>query len=76
MSVKCDICGKTPQRGHNVSHATNRTKRVFKPNLQRVRAVVDGRNQHISVCTACIRSNRVVKAARVPRSEQQAVTVD
>ena len=42
MAFACDICSKKHQSGHNVSHANNKTKRTFNPNLQRVRAVVDG----------------------------------
>ena len=50
--------------GHNVSHAHNLTTRVFNPNLQRVRALVDGRVKNLDVCTRCIRSGKVVKAVR------------
>ena len=50
--------------GHAVSHAHNLTKRVWNPNLQRVRALVDGRVKNIDVCTRCLRGNKVVKAAR------------
>ncbi len=61
MARVCDICGKGPRFGHNVSHANNKTNRRWYPNLQRVRALVDGRVKRIRVCTRCIRSNRVVK---------------
>ena len=50
--------------GHAVSHAHNLTKRVWNPNLQRVRALVDGRVKNIDVCTRCLRGNKVQKAAR------------
>ena len=50
--------------GHAVSHAHNLTKRVWNPNLQRVRALVDGRVKNIDVCTRCLRTGRVKKAAR------------
>ena len=50
--------------GHAVSHAHNLTKRVWNPNLQRVRALVDGRVKNINVCTRCLRTGRVKKAAR------------
>ena len=50
--------------GHAVSHAHNLTKRVWNPNLQRVRALVDGRVKNIDVCTCCLRDHKVVKAAR------------
>lgn len=62
MAFTCDICSKGPKSGHNVSHANNKTKRVFNPNLQRVRAIVDGAHKHIRVCTRCLRSGRVQKA--------------
>jgi large subunit ribosomal protein L28 len=53
--------------GHSVSHAHNLTKRVWNPNLQRVRAMVDGRVRNIDVCTRCLRGNRVLKAVRRTR---------
>jgi len=62
VAFACDICGKRHQSGHNVSHANNKTKRVFNPNLQRVRALVNGSHQHLRVCTRCLRSGRVQKA--------------
>jgi large subunit ribosomal protein L28 len=62
MSRICTICGKKPMVGHNVSHAHNVTKRRFNPNLQKVRAISNGRVQRIVVCTNCIKSGRVVKA--------------
>jgi large subunit ribosomal protein L28 len=64
MARICDICGKGPTTGNNVSHANNRTKRRWHPNLQRVRALVDGKPKRIRVCTRCLRSNRVTKAPR------------
>ncbi len=62
MSRICEICGKKPLTGNNVSHAHNITKRRFNPNLQRVRAVLNGRTKKIMVCTSCIKSGHVVKA--------------
>jgi len=62
MARVCDICGKGKQRGNRVSHANNRRRRTFEPNLQRVRVLVDGSSRHLRVCTNCIRSNRIVKA--------------
>ncbi|MFQ5702487.1 MAG: 50S ribosomal protein L28 [Gemmatimonadales bacterium] len=64
MARICDICGKGPRSGNNVSHANNKTKRRWQPNLQRVRALVDGSPKRIRVCTACLRSGRVTKAPR------------
>jgi len=62
MSKMCEICGKKPMAGHNISHAHNVTNRRFNPNLQRVRAVYKGRTKKIMVCTKCIKSGFVVKA--------------
>jgi len=63
MAKRCEICGKGPLVGNNVSHAHNKTKRRWLPNLQRVRAQINGGARRIRVCTRCIRSGQVVKAA-------------
>jgi large subunit ribosomal protein L28 len=60
---QCAVCGKGPSVGHNVSHANNKTKRRWNPNLQRVKANLDGTVRYIKACTRCIRSGRVKKAA-------------
>ncbi len=62
MSRKCDICGKGPSFGNNVSHANNKTRTVWYPNLQKVKAVRNGSVSTIKVCTRCIRSGHVTKA--------------
>lgn len=62
MSKACEICGKKPMVGNNVSHAHNVNKRRFNPNLQRVRANVNGRVKKMTVCTGCIKSGCIVKA--------------
>lgn len=64
MARFCDICGKGPTSGNNVSHANNKTRRRWQPNLQRVRALVDGKPKRIRVCTSCLRSGKVIKAPR------------
>jgi large subunit ribosomal protein L28 len=61
MSRVCEICGKGPMVGYNVSHAHNKTKKVWYPNLQKIRVVVNGRVKRMKVCTRCIRSGRVTK---------------
>ncbi len=63
MALVCQLCGKRPSTGNNVSHANNKTKRRFRPNLQRVRAVVDGSTRRLRVCTRCILSGRVTMVA-------------
>ena len=62
MSRVCSICGKGRQVGFNISHAHNKTKNVWKPNVQKVRSVTaSGMTKRITVCTRCIRSGLVVK---------------
>jgi large subunit ribosomal protein L28 len=63
MAMRCDICGKGPVVGRRVSHAHNVRSRRFEPNLQTVRAMVNGGVKRLKVCTRCIRSQKVVKAA-------------
>ena len=61
MSRVCEICGKRPVTGYNVSHAHNKTKKRWYPNLQKVRTVKNGQSMRIRACTACIRSGLVQK---------------
>jgi large subunit ribosomal protein L28 len=63
MARECEICGKTAHFGNRISHAHNVTKRRWNPNLRRVRALVDGVHKTLRVCTGCIRSGKVKKAA-------------
>ena len=62
MARVCDICGKGPQFGNNISHAHNVTKRRWNVNLRPVRAKVHGATKRLRVCTSCLRSGKVVKA--------------
>jgi large subunit ribosomal protein L28 len=62
MSRVCEICGKGPSYGHNVSHANNKTRRIWYPNLQRVKVLVNNTVVRKRVCTRCIRSGKVTKA--------------
>ena len=64
MSAICEVCGKKPAVGNNVSHANNKTKRWWYPNLQEVRAKMKGGGtKRVKVCTRCIRSGAIEKAA-------------
>lgn len=62
MAQRCAICGKGPSVGHNVSHAKNRTKRRWLPNLQKMKVVLDGSVRTVRVCTKCLKANKVQKA--------------
>ena len=62
MAKICEICGKKPIVGNNVSHSNHKTRRRWLPNLQRVRAQVNGTVKRIKVCTNCLKSEKVLKA--------------
>jgi large subunit ribosomal protein L28 len=54
--AKCEICGKKPLTGHNVSHSMRHTKRQWKPNIQKVTIVKDGRLRKMKICSRCLRT--------------------
>jgi len=62
MSKVCEICGKKPMYGNNVSHANNKTRRRWDPNLQKVKIVENGTVKSIRICTSCIKKGGFQKA--------------
>ena len=64
MANRCEICGKGPMSGNLVSHSYIKTRKVRKPNLQRVKAVVDGKPVRVRICTRCLRSGKITKRTR------------
>ncbi|MEE1392777.1 MAG: 50S ribosomal protein L28 [Negativibacillus sp.] len=60
--AKCDICGKGVTFGIKVSHSHRRSNRSWKPNVRRVKAIVNGTPCHIHACTRCLRSGKVTRA--------------
>lgn len=58
----CYVCGKKRMVGNNVSHSNKKTKRVFKPNLQRIKILTKSGPKRTYVCTRCIRSGQITKA--------------
>ena len=62
MGKFCEVCAKGSMSGHNVSHSNRKTKRIWAPNVQRVRVVVDGQAKRLNVCTRCLRSGNVQRA--------------
>jgi large subunit ribosomal protein L28 len=62
MARLCEVCSKSVWTGMQVSHSHIRTKRTWSPNVQKVRAVVNGRTIRLNVCTRCIRSGKVQRA--------------
>lgn len=61
MASVCELCGKKPSFGMSVSHSHVRTKRRWNPNVQKVRALVNGSPTRLQVCTSCIKAGRVTK---------------
>jgi len=74
MAQVCDICGKGPQYGNNISHAHNITRRRWSVNLQAVKALVNGHAKRIRVCTGCIKDGKIAKAWCGPRGRTAGVT--
>lgn len=62
MAAKCDVCGKGPGFGHNISHSHRRTKRRWNPNVQTVRTVENGTSKKVTVCTSCLKAGKVTRA--------------
>ena len=61
MPKACIICGKKVVSGNNVSHSHHKTKRIFKPNLQKIRILLNGKRIRAYVCASCLQKNKVVK---------------
>ncbi|MBU2573079.1 MAG: 50S ribosomal protein L28 [Elusimicrobia bacterium] len=64
MAYKCEICGKRPVSGNSYSHSHKATKRIFKPNLQKQKVVLNDAVQSVYVCTGCIRSGKAQRPVK------------
>jgi large subunit ribosomal protein L28 len=62
MSNVCSVCGKKPVFGNNVSHSHKKTKRIFKPNIIKIKAEVDGKTENINICSKCLKAGKVKKS--------------
>ena len=70
MGKFCEVCAKGTISGHNVSHSNRKTNRIWAPNVQRVRVVVNGTAKRMNVCTRCLRSGNVQRA--LPKTQEEA----
>ena len=61
MSKVCDICGKHAVAGRSISHSQRKVQRTFKPNIQRVGVIVDGKSKKLNVCTRCLKKGNLVR---------------
>lgn len=62
VSRVCDVCGKKPGFGNNVSHSHRRTRRRWIPNIQTVRTPSGGNTRKVRVCTSCLKAGKVARA--------------
>ena len=66
IMAKCEICDKSLSHGNKLSitrsHISKRTTRTWKPNLRKVKAIVNGEPKKITVCAKCLRSGKVTRA--------------
>jgi len=60
--AKCEICGKAVSFGIKLSHSHRRSNRTFKPNVKKVKSIINGSAKRVNVCTKCLKSNRVIRA--------------
>jgi large subunit ribosomal protein L28 len=61
MSRTCEICGKHTVTGNKVSHAKNRTRRTWKPNLVNIKTDVNGTTKKLKICARCLKSDSLIK---------------
>jgi large subunit ribosomal protein L28 len=74
--MKCENCGKGVMYGHNMSHAKNRTNRIFAPNLHPARVMIGGLIKRVRLCTKCLRMlKKSTKKALVPKDKPTTSTV-
>ncbi len=62
MANACEKKKKNHQIGYNISHAHNKTKRRFTPNIQKLKVIINGQTKKINICTSCIKANKAQKA--------------
>ena len=73
--AKCDICGKAVTFGIKVSHSHRRSNRTWKPNVVKVKAIVDGTPKRVNVCTRCLRSGKVERYVAAPKQTEIPETI-
>lgn len=56
MAFRCDVCGKGPATGNHVSHSHHKTRRRFLPNIQKIKAEINGRPVRLKICTKCLKT--------------------
>ncbi len=62
MARRCIVCDKHTQTGNQRSHAMNKTRRTWKPNLQKIKVLIKGSSRRAYVCTRCLKGNKIERA--------------
>lgn len=75
MSRICQVCGKRQHAGNSVSHSNKKTRRVWRPNIQRLLVEVQGARQRRYVCTQCLKSGKVRRPAPESRPPEQETVI-
>lgn len=70
--AKCEFCGKDVSFGIQISHSHRRSNRTWKPNIKRVKAIVNGSPRRVYACTRCLRSGKVTRCGLIPLTIKKA----
>ena len=70
MAMRCEICGKEGRSGNKVSHSNRKTRRTWKPNIQRVLVEYKGITRRIRICTKCLKSDKVKRPVKIKEEVQ------
>lgn len=71
MAMRCEICGKEGRSGNKVSHSNRKTRRTWKPNIQRVLVEYNGVIKRMKICTKCLKSGKVKRPQKLIPAETQ-----
>jgi large subunit ribosomal protein L28 len=61
VSSVCDLCGKAPSFGNNVSHSKRATRRRWNPNIQKIRTIINGQTKRKNVCASCLKAGKALR---------------
>ncbi|MCM8785598.1 MAG: 50S ribosomal protein L28 [Candidatus Omnitrophica bacterium] len=56
MAMRCEVCGKEGRSGNKVSHSNRKTRRTWKPNIQKVLVEYKGVTKRMRICTKCLKT--------------------
>ena len=71
MSKVCEICGKRSKSGNSISHSHKKTRRVWKPNIQKVLLEIDGKVRRVNICTKCLKTGKYKRPVKMKVQEEE-----